>query len=186
MKRDMINESLRYMMKEEVSDELYNKAIDDFKNEKFTTKSGTEWETDFDNRGGYISYLSDLTQDKFDVVGTPYWEGEPILPFVVTHMETGDIIYEEKIVLPGDGDYNKEDLKVQIVKQLEIIEGLVGSNSSESTRKIDGQKYSANNQSKFVWEADEDNRSGTVQYSILPQDPDGNQLVGSPFLRGGD
>ena len=129
----MINESNRYMISEEVSDDLYNKAINDFKNEKFTTKSGTEWEVDYDNRAGYFSYLSNLTQDKFEVVGTPYWEGDPILPFVVTDLESGDIVYDEKIVLPGAiEEYNKEDLKEQIQKQLEIIEGLIGGNSSES------------------------------------------------------
>jgi len=127
--------------------------------DKFKNKGYQDWEVSYDSTTSTLSWI----KNNMEIMASPFYDGEMILPVDMVNAETGDPLYQD--TMPFTPEYNLEKDEYKYFKMLDpifmVIDVIVDDNSEEQYMADGGMSNSMEEMYKQM-----ENRNMTIRFKI--------------------
>jgi hypothetical protein len=113
----------------------YTEHFTKYLTDKFKGKSHEGWQFSYDSFAGTVSW----TRNNIEILATPFYEGESILPIDMVNSENGDPLYQDSLEFKPSNNLEKDEAKYfELLKPFFMVLDVIVEDNDEEQYMADG------------------------------------------------
>jgi hypothetical protein len=137
----------------------YTEHFTKYLTDKFKGKSHKGWEFSYDSFAGTVSW----TRNNIEILATPFYEGQSILPIDMVNAENGDPLYQDSLEFKPSNNLEKDEAKYfELLKPFFMVLDVIVEDNEEEQYMADG---GMSNSMEEMYKQME-NRNMTIRFKI--------------------